>query len=121
MYKHITQDFLKLCAFGEAQDAFSRYAAPNFKHHNAFFKGDAKTLIAAMDADAKQNPNKEFYIKHVIADGHMVAVHSHIKQYPADIGTVVMHIFRFEGGEIAELWDFGQTIPENLLNENGMF
>ena len=33
----------------------------------------------------------------------------------------VVHIFRFEGGRIAELWDLGMPIPEDSVNENGMF
>jgi predicted SnoaL-like aldol condensation-catalyzing enzyme len=33
----------------------------------------------------------------------------------------VMHIFRFEGDKIAELWDFGQEAPKDMPNENGMF
>jgi predicted SnoaL-like aldol condensation-catalyzing enzyme len=32
-----------------------------------------------------------------------------------------MHIFRFDTGKIAEIWDFGQPVPEEPVNENGMF
>ena len=32
-----------------------------------------------------------------------------------------MHIMQFEGDKILELWDFGQAVPEILVNENGMF
>ena len=27
----------------------------------------------------------------------------------------------FENDSIAELWDFGQAVPEDMENENGMF
>ena len=30
-----------------------------------------------------------------------------------------MHIFRFETGKIAELWDFGQPVPENPVAKTG--
>jgi predicted SnoaL-like aldol condensation-catalyzing enzyme len=33
----------------------------------------------------------------------------------------VMHIMRFENDKIAELWDFGQPVPKDMVNENGMF
>lgn len=33
----------------------------------------------------------------------------------------VVHVFRFQGNLIAELWDVGQAVPENSPNEYGMF
>lgn len=27
----------------------------------------------------------------------------------------------FRKSKIVELWDFGQAVPENMINENGMF
>ena len=32
---------------------------------------------------------------------------------PGDRGIALVHIFRFEAGRIAELWDIGQPVPEN--------
>jgi predicted SnoaL-like aldol condensation-catalyzing enzyme len=32
-----------------------------------------------------------------------------------------VHIFRFRGDKIVELWDLGQEVPESSPNENGMF
>lgn len=32
-----------------------------------------------------------------------------------------MSYFRFENNKIVEMWDVGQLIPENMLNEMGMF
>jgi predicted SnoaL-like aldol condensation-catalyzing enzyme len=40
---------------------------------------------------------------------------------PGDSGVATIHIFRFEGDRIVELWDVGQAVPENSLNDNGMF
>jgi predicted SnoaL-like aldol condensation-catalyzing enzyme len=33
----------------------------------------------------------------------------------------VVHLFRFEAGKIAELWDVGQAQPEQMVNQIGMF
>jgi predicted SnoaL-like aldol condensation-catalyzing enzyme len=44
-----------------------------------------------------------------------------VKQNPQDRGAAVMHIFRFDGNQVVEMWDLGQPIPENMPNENGMF
>lgn len=119
--KEIAKKFLTLCAKGKSQEAFNIYVDKKFKHHNAYFKGDAETLMLAMEENAKKNPNKIFKIKHALEDGNLVAVHSQVKQNPTELGAVVMHIFRFEADKIVELWDFGQPLPENIINENGMF
>ncbi|MDF9798697.1 putative SnoaL-like aldol condensation-catalyzing enzyme [Catalinimonas alkaloidigena] len=119
--KEIAQDFLQLAAQGASREAFRKYVGQNFKHHNAYFKGDGQTLMLAMEEDARQNPDKIFEIQRALEDGNLVAVHSRISQKPEDLGMAVMHIFRFEEGKIAELWDFGQAVPPNMPNENGMF
>jgi len=119
--KETALEFLRLCARGDSKEAFRLYVAPGFKHHNAFFKGDADTLWKAMEDAAKEYPNKIFETKRALQDGNLVAVHSHIRQVPDSLGAAVMHIFRFENNSIVEMWDFGQPVPENSPNENGMF
>jgi predicted SnoaL-like aldol condensation-catalyzing enzyme len=32
-----------------------------------------------------------------------------------------VHIFRFDKGMIAELWDIAMAVPAKNINENGMF
>jgi predicted SnoaL-like aldol condensation-catalyzing enzyme len=119
--KEIAQNFLKLAAKGESRKAFELYVSENFKHHNAYFKGDRNTLMIAMEESAQKNPNKIFEIQRALEDGNLVAVHSRVKQTLADNDLAVIHIFRFDGDKIIELWDFGQAAPENRINENGMF
>jgi predicted SnoaL-like aldol condensation-catalyzing enzyme len=74
-----------------------------------------------MEENAAQNPNKVLEIQRALQDGDLVAVHSHVRQQPGDRGAAVVHIFRFEGDRIAELWDVGQPVPESSPNELGMF
>jgi predicted SnoaL-like aldol condensation-catalyzing enzyme len=121
MIKEIALDFLVLCARGDSREAFRLYAGIGFRHHNAWFKGDADTLMVAMEESARMNPDKIFEVQRALADRDLVAIHSFVKQKPEDRGAAVVHIFRFEGDKIAEMWDFGQAIPENMVNENGMF
>ncbi|WP_200975199.1 nuclear transport factor 2 family protein [Echinicola sp. 20G] len=119
--KQTAQEFLTLCARGDSRKAFAQYASKNFIHHNAYFKGDAETLMVAMEENAQQMPHKIFEIKRTLEDGDLVAVHSHFRQDSKDLGAAVMHIFRFEGEKILELWDFSQPVPKDMPNENGMF
>ncbi|MGM0901613.1 MAG: nuclear transport factor 2 family protein [Bacillota bacterium] len=113
--------FLQLVASGEVRQAYQRYIGPEFCHHNPFFRGDADSLMLAMEENATKNPQKVLEVKRVIGEGDIVAVHSHVKQNQDDLGGAVVHIFRFHNSLIAELWDVGQAIPENSPNENGVF
>ena len=119
--KEIAQNFLTLASKGEAQKAFQLYVGHNFIHHNAYFKGDQHTLIAAMEQDAKNNPGKIFEIQRALEDAELVAVHSRIQQSPNDEEFAVIHILRFDMDKIVEIWDIGQVVPANMVNENGMF
>ena len=55
------------------------------------------------------------------SDGDLVAVHSRVQHHAEDRGAAVMHLFRFDGDHIAELWDVGQQVPAESPNANGMF
>lgn len=118
--KQIAISFLKMVASGKVEDAFKIYVSQDFKHHNPYFKGDAKSLISAMLEDAQNNPEKELTILRSLADGELVAVHSHVKQNPMDVGFALVHFFRFKHQKIVELWDLAQEIPDEIINVNGM-
>jgi predicted SnoaL-like aldol condensation-catalyzing enzyme len=119
--KEAASSFLRLAASGDVRRAFDSYASPDFRHHNPHFRGDAASLAAAMTEDAAQNPDKVIHIEHVIGDGDLVAVHSRVRMKPDDTDFALVHIFRFEGDRVAELWDIAQPEPENSPNEYGMF
>lgn len=119
--KEIAIDFLQLSSSGKSREAFRLYASSDFKHHNAFFPGDAHSLMIAMEENAIMTPDKVLKIQRALQEGDQVAVHSHVKLKPNDPGFALMHIFRFRDNKIVELWDFGQAVPENMINENGMF
>jgi predicted SnoaL-like aldol condensation-catalyzing enzyme len=113
--------FLRLASSGKAREAFQTHAAPGFRHHNPFFRGDADSMIVAMEENAAKNPDKVLEVQRALEDGDLVAVHSRVRQKPGDRGAAVVHIFRFQGDRIIELWDLGQPVPENSPNENGMY
>jgi predicted SnoaL-like aldol condensation-catalyzing enzyme len=120
-HKESAVAFLQAVAAGRVREAFERYVGGGFKHHNPFFRGDAASLMEAMEQNARKNPNKRLEIQTAIEEADRVAVFSRVRQKPEDAGAAVVHIFRFEGGRIVELWDIGQAVPENVANENGMF
>lgn len=120
-HKEIAVRFLEMAASGEVREAYANFVGPGFRHHNPFFEGTAEPLMQGMEENARQNPKKVLEVKRAIAEGDFVAVHSHVRRNPADRGAAVVHIFRFENGRIAELWDLGQPLPEQSPNQYGMF
>jgi predicted SnoaL-like aldol condensation-catalyzing enzyme len=119
--KDAAVSFLKMASSGNVREAYSKFVGPEFKHHNPFFEGSAQSLMNGMEENAHQNPNKTLDVKHAIAEGAFVAVHSHVRQNPDDPGGAVVHIFRFEDDRIVELWDVGQPMPKESPNQHGMF
>ena len=121
MSKEKAVSFLQLVASGKVREAYQRYISPDFCHHNPYFRGDAESLMLAMEENAAQNPNKIFEVKQAIQEGNTVAVYSHVRQNPNHLGAAVVHIFRFDDNLIVEMWDVGQPIPEDSPNEKGIF
>lgn len=119
--KDTAVSFLKMASSGDVRAAYAKFVGPGFKHHNPYFEGSAETLMAAMEENARDNPNKTLDVKHSIAEGDLVAVHSHVRLKPEDRGGAVVHLFRFEEARIVELWDLGQEVPAESPNQYGMF
>jgi predicted SnoaL-like aldol condensation-catalyzing enzyme len=114
-------EFLTLAASGKVSEAYERHVGLGFRHHNPYFRGDAAALKEAMQANVAKNPGKVLEVQRALQDGDEVAVFSRVRQHPGDLGAAVVHIFRFENDRIVELWDVGQAVPDNCVNENGMF
>jgi predicted SnoaL-like aldol condensation-catalyzing enzyme len=119
--KEVAKEFLTLVAAGKVSEAYDQHVSNGFRHHNPYFRGDAASLKEAMQMNATKNPNKTLEIQRTLQDGNEVAVFSRVRQHPEDRGGAVVHIFRFQGDRIAEFWDIGQAVPEDSVNENGMF
>ena len=111
--------FLKLAGLGKVEEAFDKFTSPEFIHHNQYFKGDRASLKEAMREVHQLSPNKSIEIKHSYTDGDTVITHSHVIKNDMDIA--VIHVFRFQGDKIVELWDLGQVIQKDSPNEHGLF
>ena len=117
--KERATQFLKMAGLGDVKSAYSKFIAPNFIHHNQYFKGDRQSLLDAMEQAHQEDPNKSIKIKNIFEDGNTVITHSLVEKENVDIAVV--HIFRFEGDKVAELWDLGQLIDKDSPNEMGLF
>ena len=119
--KFSATDFLQLCSSGKVREAFSKYVALGFKHHNPHFAGDSASLMEGMLAAAKMNPQQTFEVQRALEDNEQVAVHSKVTPRPGGPSIAVVHLFRFEGDRVVELWDVVMPVPEKAANENGAF
>lgn len=119
--KDIAEDFLVSTAKGDVRRVYESYVADDFFHHNPWFRGDRETIMLAMEDAAKEQPDVIFEVKLALEDGDYVSTHSHFRLNEDHIGMASTHIFRFRDDKIVEMWDYGQEIPENMVNENGMF
>jgi predicted SnoaL-like aldol condensation-catalyzing enzyme len=120
-YKDAAVAFLQMTAAGQVEQAFERFAGPQFRHHNPHFPGDAESIKAGMLENAARFPDMLFEVQRAIADGPLVAVHSRARMQPGAPDIAIAHILRFEGDRIAEMWDIGQMQPDPMPNEHGMF
>jgi predicted SnoaL-like aldol condensation-catalyzing enzyme len=119
--KEVAVEFLRMVSSGQVDEAYTRWVAYGFRHNNPWFRGDAAALRAGLAENAANNPGKRLEVKQALQEDDRVAVLSHVRHASDEPGFAVVHIFRFEGGRIAELWDLAQAVPENMANENGMF
>ncbi|MEH6482798.1 MULTISPECIES: nuclear transport factor 2 family protein [Pseudomonas] len=113
--------FLQLAISGHSAKAYSACVRHDFIHHNPHFKGDAQSLMQAMQENAENNPCAALEVQTCLQDGDRVAVHSRVIHKPGDPGIAVVHLFRFVDGLIVELWDIAQAVPAQSPNQHGMF
>lgn len=120
-FKQAAVDFLQLVVAGNIDEAYQRYVDMRGRHHNPYFPAGFPALKLAMTENQTQFPNKRLVIKHVLGDGDLVAVHSHIIPAPGEAGISAVHIFRFAGDKIVEMWDNGQPLQADSPNQDGAF
>lgn len=119
--KQAAVQFLQLVVAGRIDEAYQQHVDMQGKHHNPFFPAGFPALQKAMIENHGQFPNKRLIVKHVLVDGDLVAVHSHIVPRQGEKGMAVVHLFRFHGNKIVEMWDCGQPLPTDSPNKDGAF
>ena len=118
--KHIALSFLQAARAGDRVQA-NKHLSQNARHHNPYFAAGMPVLLDAIAEASQQFPESQFEAKCIIAEQDYVTIHSHVRHQPQDAGFAAVHIFRFEGDSIAEMWDLSIPIPENNPNTDGMF
>ena len=120
--KQLVADFCHLC-FGQKQPvaAFDRFVAATLVQHNPGLTDGAEPALASLEKRLLENPEINYDIRHIIADGDMVVVHALVRRDRLDHGRAVVDIFRVRRDKIVEHWDIVQPMPEAAANPHPMF
>ncbi len=126
-HKAIIREYFELVGEGKFQDGL-RFFADDCRTHNPYFAGDMHALAAGQAAASQgsvaQYPDPAFTVEHVLEDGDLVAVHTHLlsnRANPSEGGLRQIHLFRFKRDKIVEYWDISQGVTPDLPNASGAF
>jgi len=117
----VTQFMTKFYVDKQVREAFETWVEPGYIQHNPMAQTGRDAAIAFLEPFFKSHPDINYSIKRIIADGNLVAVHSHAVFTPGERGLAIVDILRVDHCKIAEHWDVAQPVPEKSANSNGMF
>ncbi|GAA3841377.1 nuclear transport factor 2 family protein [Streptomyces phyllanthi] len=101
--------------------AIDAYWGPEYHQHNPNIPDGVAGVKAGLGAYFEQFPQLKVTPKRVVAEGDLVAVHSHYVNAPGERGQAIIDLFRVRGGKIVEHWDVIQDVPATSANDNTMF
>ena len=105
----------------KVREAFETWVDPGYIQHNPMAQTGRDAAVNFLEPFFATHPDIHYTIARVIADGNLVAVHSHGVFNPGDRGLAIVDILRVEGCRVMEHWDVAQPVPEKSANTNGMF
>lgn len=113
--------FYKTAYLGDPAAAVEKYVGDHYIQHNPLVGDGKQAFIDYFTEMARDYPNKSIEFVRVVAEGDLVALHTH-QTWPGNDQYVTMDFFRFdEDGKIVEHWDSIQQVPETTLNGNTMY
>lgn len=114
-------EFYKMAYNGEPRRAVALYVGAEYIQHNPLVGNGPEPFILYFERMSSEYPDKSIEFVRTIAEGDLVALHTH-QTWPGNDQYVTMDFFRFdENGKIVEHWDAMQQIPETTLNGNTMY
>lgn len=113
--------FYRTAYLGNPIKAVESYVGTEYIQHNPLVGNGKQAFIDYFDEMAKDYPDKEIAFIRAVAEGDLVALHTH-QTWPGNDEYVTMDFFRFdENGKIVEHWDSIQNIPSETKNGNSMY
>lgn len=113
--------FYKMAYEGNPREAVEKYIGKEYIQHNPAVSDGTQGFIGYFERMQKEYPDKSIEFVRCIAEGNLVALHTH-QIWPGNDEYVTMDFFRFdENGKICEHWDAIQQIPKSSANPNTMY
>ncbi|NRB48112.1 MAG: nuclear transport factor 2 family protein [Saprospiraceae bacterium] len=113
--------FYRMAYEGNPRQAVELYIGKEYIQHNPDVADGTEGFILYFERMQSEYPEKSIDFVRCIAEGNLVALHTH-QTWPGNDQYVTMDFFRFdENGKICEHWDAIQQIPENSKNPNTMY
>ena len=113
--------FYKMAYEGNPKKAIELYVGDQYIQHNPEVADGPSGFITYFERMQKEHPEKSIEFVRCIAEGDLVALHTH-QIWPGNDQYITMDFFRFdENGKICEHWDAIQQIPEESANPNTMY
>lgn len=114
-------EFYRMSYLGKPRKATELYVGEEYIQHNPLVGDGIEPFISYFEVMQKEYPNKSIEFVRAIAEGDLVALHTH-QVWPGNDEYVTMDFFRFDkNGKIVEHWDAMQQIPKTSANNNTMY
>lgn len=114
-------DFYRMAYLGDPEKAVELFVGAEYIQHNPLVANGTQPFIEYFRRMAKEYPDKNIEFVRAVAEGDLVALHTH-QTWPGDEEYVTMDFFRFdENGKIVEHWDSIQEVPDTTKNGNTMY
>ncbi|MEN8797978.1 MAG: ester cyclase [Flavobacteriaceae bacterium] len=114
-------EFYKMAYMGNPELAIEKFVGEEYIQHNPDVADGTQGFIDYFVRMAKDYPDKSIEFVRCIAEGDLVALHTH-QIWPGNDQYVTMDFFRFDqNGKICEHWDAIQQIPKESANPNTMY
>ncbi|MGY1498816.1 nuclear transport factor 2 family protein [Streptomyces sp. QTS52] len=118
--KLVTKAFDRLIVAKDLS-ALDTYWGTEYHQHNPSIADGVAGAREGLGGYFRAFPELAVSRKRVVAEGDLVAVHSHYVNAPGERGQAVVDLFRVRGGKIVEHWDVLQDVPATSANDNTMF
>ena len=119
--KSLVMRFLNEFMIGHNIKVLDELLGPTYTQHNPGLGHGKDELIKFFQDFWKIHPRPGYYLKRILAENDLVAIHYHFQPDPDEKGHAIVDIFRIEDGKLAEHWDVCQDMPEKSLNDSPMF
>ncbi len=119
--KELVMRFLNEFMIGKDITVLDELLGPNYRQHNPGLGHGKAKLIKFFQDFWEIHPDPGYYLKRIIAENDLVAIHYNFRPEKSEEGYAIVDIFRIENDRLTEHWDVCQEMPEKSLNDSPMF